>query len=52
MPPNMPGFSNRPFEAPTPRRVTEEERLLILRMLQDKKITSEQAEQLLAALDA
>jgi len=53
MPPNTPGFANAPFEAPAPpRRVTEEERLLILRMLQDKKITSEQAEQLLAALDA
>ena len=57
MPPTPPapprGFSNMPFETPPqPRRVTEEERLLILRMLQDKKITSEQAEQLLAALDA
>lgn len=31
--------------------VTGEERMLILRMLQEKKITSEQAEQLLAALE-
>ncbi len=31
--------------------VTDDERMLILRMLQDKKITSEQAEELLAALE-
>lgn len=31
--------------------VTDEERMAILRMLQDKKITSEQAEKLLAALE-
>ncbi|HEX8992939.1 MAG TPA: hypothetical protein VF784_14760 [Anaerolineales bacterium] len=32
--------------------VTDEERMVILRMLQDKKITSEQAEELLAALES
>lgn len=51
-PPQPPSFSNAPFEPPQPpRQVTDEERMLILRMLQDKKITTEQAEQLLSALE-
>lgn len=37
--------------APAGEPVGEEERLAILRMLQEKKITSEQADQLLAALE-
>ncbi len=47
------------FNVPTPpvpptsqgEPVSEDERLLILRMLEEKKITSEQAEQLLSALE-
>lgn len=34
-----------------PRGVTDEERMLVLKMLQEKKITAEEADQLLAALD-
>jgi hypothetical protein len=37
--------------APPGEPVSEDERLMILRMLQDKKITMEQAEQLLSALE-
>jgi hypothetical protein len=42
----------RPPTPPEPPRepVSDEERLAILRMLEQKKITVEQAEQLLAAL--
>lgn len=42
-----------PKGVPMPSRptVSEEERLAILKMLQDKKITAEEAEQLLAALE-
>lgn len=40
-----------PFEAPPQTTITDEERLTILRMVQEKKITVEQAEQLLAALE-
>jgi hypothetical protein len=36
---------------PKPEPVSDEERMAILKMLQDKKITSEQAEQLLKALE-
>ncbi len=36
---------------PPPERVSDEERLAILKMLQEKKITSEQAEKLLSALE-
>ncbi len=40
------------LESPAPEgAVTDEERLTVLRMLQDGKITSEQAEKLLAALE-
>jgi hypothetical protein len=41
----------RPPRAPEPPPVSEEERLSILRMLQEKKITVDQAETLLAALE-
>ncbi len=41
--------ASRPVAQAEP--VSEEERMIILRMLQDKKITSEQAEQLLSALE-
>ena len=37
--------------SPPSEAVTEEERMSILRMLQDKKITSEDAEKLLSALE-
>lgn len=40
-----------PPPSPPSEPVTEEERLAILRMLQEKKITAEQAEQLLSALE-
>ena len=40
-----------PFEAPPKAGVSDEERIAILRMVQEKKITAEQAEQLLAALE-
>ncbi len=46
--------SGVPAEAttmPVQEPVSEEERMAVLRMLQDKKITSEQAEKLLSALD-
>lgn len=46
---------NFPFEtsgsAKPPQPVSDEERLTILKMLQDKKITSEEADNLLAALE-
>jgi hypothetical protein len=45
-PQNMPG---RPPQPPEP--VADEERMAILKMLQEKKITAEQAEQLLNALE-
>jgi DUF4097 and DUF4098 domain-containing protein YvlB len=51
----IPGLtSNPPVPAaePTHDPVGEDERLIILRMLQDKKITIEEAERLLEALDA
>jgi hypothetical protein len=40
-----------PKPQPSMQSVSDEERLLILRMLEEKKITIEQAEQLLAALE-
>jgi hypothetical protein len=40
-----------PPGAPKPEPVADEERMVILKMLQEKKITSEQAEQLLQALE-
>jgi hypothetical protein len=40
-----------PTAAPAGEPVSDEERMTILRMLQDKKITSEQADQLLSALE-
>lgn len=49
-PPAPPQPPMQPFAAPQKRTVTDEERMVILRMLQEKKITSEQADQLLAAL--
>jgi hypothetical protein len=48
--PPMPPSPVQPFAAPQAKTATDEERLVILRMLQEKKITSEQADQLLAAL--
>ncbi len=57
-PPAPPIFSPRGPEAgpspsanPEPSKVSEEERLLILKMLQEKKITAEEAEHLLEALE-
>ncbi len=44
-------LSTVPFEAPPKAEATDEERIAILRMLQEKKITIAQAEQLLAALE-
>ena len=45
-------FPNAPKPpTPTGEPVTEEERLVILRMLEQKKITMEQAEELLSALE-
>ena len=43
-------FDNMP-KAPKREPVSEEERMTILRMLAEKKITSEEAEQLLSALE-
>ncbi|MCJ7724315.1 MAG: hypothetical protein MUP03_09290, partial [Anaerolineales bacterium] len=43
----FPQGMGRPIKEP----VTDEERLTILRMLQEKKITAEEAEKLLAALE-
>lgn len=48
--PATPPAPVQPFAPPPQRSVTDEERMVILRMLQEKKITSEQADQLLAAL--
>jgi hypothetical protein len=46
----IPGFG--PGAAPEPRpAASDEERMAILKMLQEKKITSEQADQLLSALE-
>ncbi len=57
-PPTPPIFPPRGSEAgpspsanPEPSKVSEEERLLILKMLQEKKITAEEAEHLLEALE-
>lgn len=45
-------FDPRNFAAgPRPEPVSDEERMAILKMLQDKKITSEEADKLLAALE-
>jgi hypothetical protein len=46
-------WSGAPFTPPAPNKppATEEERLLILRMLEQKKVTLEQATQLLEALE-
>jgi hypothetical protein len=41
----------QPAPRPAPQPVTDEERLAVLRMVEQKKITVEQAEQLLAALE-
>jgi hypothetical protein len=46
---NQPGVPKPP--TPPSEPVADEERMTILKMLQDKKITSEQAEQLLQALE-
>jgi hypothetical protein len=48
------GIPGAPPPPPSPKpaqRVTEQERLMVLQMLQEKKITVEQAEKLLAALE-
>ncbi|BCX02863.1 MAG: hypothetical protein KatS3mg053_0801 [Candidatus Roseilinea sp.] len=47
-----PDPSTMPFQAPPRTSVSDEERIAILRMVQEKKITVEQAEQLLAALES
>lgn len=44
-------FSPKGVPMPSKPQVSEEERLAILKMLQEKKITAEQAEQLLSALE-
>lgn len=44
-------FSPKGVPVPPKPQVSEEERVAILKMLQEKKITAEQAEQLLAALE-
>jgi hypothetical protein len=43
--------SARPASEPAGEPVSDEERLAILKMLQEKKITSEEADKLLAALE-
>lgn len=43
--------SDAPSAAPAGEPVSEEERMMILRMLQEKKITSEEADKLLSALE-
>ena len=48
--PPQPPVPPQPFATPQRKSATDAERLVILRMLQEKKITSEQADQLLAAL--
>ena len=52
--PRAPFATARPVSAPAPRQepVSSEERMAILRMLEQKKITAEQAAQLLAAMGA
>jgi hypothetical protein len=44
-------FSPKGVPIPPKQQVSDEERLAILKMLQEKKITSEEAEKLLAALE-
>jgi sRNA-binding protein len=44
-------FGGQPFPAPEKPAASEEERLLILKMLEEKKITIEEAEMLLNALE-
>ncbi|MBN2149024.1 MAG: hypothetical protein JW726_16685 [Anaerolineales bacterium] len=51
IPPIPPVPPIRPRQAASAEPVSEEERLMILRMLEQKKITLEQAEDLLAALE-
>ncbi len=43
--------SGQPAATPEPSKVSDEERMLILKMLQEKKITAEEAENLLEALE-
>lgn len=50
--PATPSAATKPFETPRPKGASDDERMLILRMLSEKKITTEQADQLLAALDS
>jgi hypothetical protein len=62
MPPGVPGSRrgwgfegfgvSQPPQAATGDPVSEEERLMILRMLEQKKISIAEAEQLLAALES
>ena len=47
----MPSVPPRPPMPPTPSPVTEQEQLMVLQMLKDGKISIEQAESLLAALE-
>ena len=53
IPPVPPGAPVRPVEpaAKTPARVSDEERLIILQMLQEKKISPEEADRLLDTLE-
>ncbi len=54
IPPIPPAFGRRPPATPAEpalRRASEEERLLVLQMLQEKKITVEEADRLLRALE-
>lgn len=44
-------FSSKGVPVPSKQQVSDEERLAILKMLQEKKITSEEAEKLLSALE-
>ena len=46
-----PSMSITPSQPPEKEAVTEEERLMVLRMLEQKKITPEEADRLLAALE-
>jgi hypothetical protein len=45
------GSSSKGVPMPTKSAISDEERLVILKMLQEKKITAEQAEKLLASLE-
>jgi hypothetical protein len=50
---NLDSLRGKPFGAPQPARdpVTDDERLMVLKMVQDKKISVEEAEKLLRAME-